>query len=648
MTWVLPADAALPDADGRICPLPALVTIASQPGGQHLLVDLERAGVLTITGDPERGLDLLRYIGSELATSEWADDVEVVLVGFGPEDTEHLIALNEERVRAAASLPDALARVRRRVAANTTALADSGAADAFAGRVNDIVVDAWMPHVLLIADPTATLAELDAQMQDSVRCAVAVAAAAEQASAWSVRVDPSSKLQVDWLSITDAYATRLPADQLARLAPMLRAARMLLTTELGEQADGVDQVDEPVPPADGDEPWAEGTDEHGHLLDQTTPDHQADPEQANHAEMPATGPVDSDPVLGVSRPTDGEPELERSPAVDEPVALLNSTDDGVTSAGAESSGSRLQPVVAISESALRPRRAATPPTGRRRRPPADPDLDGDLQDWHAPDCHRPRIAILGPVAVAAPGQPPAERLRFYSEVVVYLAVRGARGASSDQLDDALWPERRISYSSRRVAMTKVRRWLGENTDGDLWLPPNMGADRVYRINDGYLLDWHLFRRLRARGEARGAAGTTDLRRALELVRGAPLDGADRPYTAGNRNPYTWLPASGIQPHHLASAVVDVSHQLVSLYLDAGDATVARWAVEQAWLADPDRLNDQPWLDLMRITAGEGHTSELRALIDQLVLVREVEIPEELSPDTYREVNRLAGPLLRIG
>jgi hypothetical protein len=197
-------------------------------------------------------------------------------------------------------------------------------------------------------------------------------------------------------------------------------------------------------------------------------------------------------------------------------------------------------------------------------------------------------------------------------------------------------------------MTKVWRWLGENADGELWLPPNMGADRVYRIRDGYLLDWHLFRRLRARGEARGTAGATDLRRALELVRGAPLDGADRPYAAGNRNPYTWLPTSGIQPHHLASAVVDVAHQLVDLYLDAGDATAARWAVEQAWLADPDRLNDQPWLDLMRITAEEGHTSELRALIDQLVVAREVEVPEELSPETFREVNRLAGHHLRIG
>jgi hypothetical protein len=87
------------------------------------------------------------------------------------------------------------------------------------------------------------------------------------------------------------------------------------------------------------------------------------------------------------------------------------------------------------------------------------------------------------------------------------------------LDAALWLERHISQSARCVNMTKVRRWLGEDANSQQWLPPNMGDQR-------------LFCRLRTRGEARGAAGATDLRRALKLVHGAPLDGCDRPYQAG--------------------------------------------------------------------------------------------------------------------
>jgi hypothetical protein len=651
--WTLPGDAALPDVDGQLTPLPAVVTIASQPGGQHLLVDLERPGLLTITGDAERTRDLLRYVAAELATAQWIDDAEVVLVGFTLEETEQLIALGEDRVFAAVSLPDALARIGRRVAANTTAIADSGAGSSVAGRVNDIIADAWMPHLLLVADPKVALAELDTQFQEAGRCAVAVVAAAQTPSAWSVHVDQAGRLSVDWLSITDAHAAGLPSDQLARLAPMLQAARSVLGAGPEEADLGYGEVDEPVP-ADRDELWAEGTDLHGHLL------HPSHPEPAD--------PADLDPSLG-HRPVDhhapgeppapppdtdgpaasGEPEPERSPVVD-PAPLQPANAGAATSAPASPPSQRhqLQPTVAVPEPATRPTPPISPGPGRRRRAPADPDLDADLRAWHTPDQHRPRIAILGPVTIDAPGQPPTDRRRFHSEIIVYLASRGSRGATADQLDDALWPERRISQSARRVNMTKVRRWLGENAHGQQWLPPNMGVERLYRLADGYLLDWHLFRRLRTRGEARGSAGATDLRRAIELVRGAPLAGADRPYLTGGRNPYTWLPTTSIQPHHIASAIVDTAHQLVTLCLDAGDTTAARWAVEQAWVADPERLDDHPWLDLMRITAADGHNSELRTLVGQLVEAREVEVPEELSPDTYREVDRLAGDLLRMG
>jgi hypothetical protein len=541
-----------------------------------------------------------------------------------------------------------VARVGRRAAANLAALADSDAQDAFAGRVNDIIADAWMPHLLLIADPAADLTELDTKLQNSPRCAVAVAAVSDHPTTWSVHVDHDGRIDVDWLSITDAHATRLPADQLARLAPMLRTARTLLA-DSPIRPDGHDKVDdEPVPPAPQDEPWAEGTDMHGHLLRATddpaigasqppAPDRQVDEgpevyEPATAADVPnELDPSQSSPVGHQSRPV-GQPahdELEPGTNPAERSPAVNTTDRGevgiaATGDAAPNGASPLQPAFAGTQPNPPPAAPAPAQTSsRRRRAPADPDLDADLRDWHSPEPHRPRIAILGPVTVDAPGQPPPDRLRFYSEIVVYLASRGTRGAAADQLDEALWPQRPVTHSSRRVAMTKVRRWLGENADGQLWLPPNLGTDRLYRITNGYLLDWHLFRRLRTRGEARGAAGATDLRRALELVRGAPLDGADRPYATGKRNPYSWLPTSGIQPHHLASAIVDTAHQLVALYLDAGNTTSARWAVEQAWQADPDRLDDHPWLDLMRITAADGHTSELRTLLEQLIETREV-------------------------
>src|SRR5437762_4976196 len=162
----------------------------------------------------------------------------------------------------------------------------------------------------------------------------------------------------------------------------------------------------------------------------------------------------------------------------------------------------------------------------------------------------------------------------------------------------------------------------------------MTGDRTYRLTDGYLLDWHLFRRLRVRGEAHGPAGVKDLRAALELVRGVPLDGADRAYALGARNPYPWLPESDIYPGHIVSAIADTAHELAELYLDAGDTTSTRWAVRQAWRADPYRGDDELWRDLMRAEYIDGHTAELRQLLGELIQARDAEVPEDLSKETY--------------
>jgi hypothetical protein len=93
--------------------------------------------------------------------------------------------------------------------------------------------------------------------------------------------------------------------------------------------------------------------------------------------------------------------------------------------------------------------------------------------------------------------------------------------------------------------------------------------------------------------------------------------------------------------------VDTAHQLVTLCLESGDTTTARWAVEQAWLADPDRSDDHPFVDLMRINHADGHRSELRTLLEQLIEARGVEVPEELAPATFRAIDELAGDLLRV-
>ncbi|MFI5845604.1 hypothetical protein ACIA8K_38460 [Catenuloplanes sp. NPDC051500] len=148
---------------------------------------------------------------------------------------------------------------------------------------------------------------------------------------------------------------------------------------------------------------------------------------------------------------------------------------------------------------------------------------------------------------------------------------------------------------------------------------------------------NLLRRLRTRAETNGPDGAEDLRRALELVRGQPLAGADLTHSTRYRTPYAWLPDSAIQPHHLVSAIVDTTHQHVALCLETGDLASARWAVDIAWQADQQRAEGHPWLDAIRIAYQAGHYVEVRTLLDDLVQARDAEVPEDLSAATYREI-----------
>ncbi|GIJ12241.1 LysM peptidoglycan-binding domain-containing protein [Micromonospora andamanensis] len=593
--WTLPTDASLTAAEGQLAPLPILVAVGSEPG-RHLMLDLERLGSLTIGGDAERALALLRYIASEAACNRWSDDVEVILAGFPVDQAEQLIALNPDRIRAVSNIAETTARLRRRAVAITSALRHADVSDTLHGRIAD-VGDAWAPQLLLVADTDEQardgLAELGNDLDNRGRCAVAVVTIAKPGQSIgpnNITVDSDATLHVALPFLqTTAIAAGLPAAELEPLAEIMRQARAAL--------------DEPTPVAAETESWATDTDAAGGLLPFAEDLPDPDDEKAQ-------------------RSTSAEPERRPSSILHIPHQPL--------AAGLATTATQ---------------RAVTA-AARQRRKQADPRLDADLDAWQQHDRTRPRVGILGPVTVDAPGAVPDQRRRFHGELIVYLAQRGARGATREQLTEAMWPDQQVKDTSRRVAITRARRWLGETPDGSPWLP-EMGPDRVYRLEEGYLLDWHLFKRLRSRGEAHGPAGIRDLRAALDLVRGVPLDGADRAYAAGARNPYTWLAESDIYPGHITSAIVDTAHRLATMYLDASDTTNARWAVQQAWAADPHRGDDGPWHDLMRAAYIEGHSAELRNLLGELMSAREAEVPEDLAPDTYAWLLHLLPDVLGV-
>jgi len=608
--WTLDPEAVLDvDTDEHLSPYPGLMTIASHHdvGKQsriHLLIDTERPGVLSVSGDRSRSADLLRYLAAEAATSTWGDDAVVVVAGLDAADTANLIALNDGRVQANASVADALARISRRTAANAQALADTGAADTIDGRIHHSEGTTWAPQLLFVADPEGVhadlLAELDQQLAGLPRCAVAIVALTPTATRWNIHVDADGAITVPWLATQHTTASQLTGAQLADLAATITKARPhpQRTTVFDRLHDDFEYpFDEPVPAAA--EEWATGTDTHGHLLSSIA-DEFADEHDAEEAPAAAGGGDQDD--------TAGDHQQAQAPV---PAAGVNGHSHLATAAATA-----------------------------RRPLPDDPALDADLAAWNDAEKTRPCIGILGPVTVEAPGFIPDERLRFYAELVVFLAQRGRRGATAEEIIANLWMGEPIGRNSLRVALSRVRRWLGEDADGLPWMPGNSSGEAPYRLKDGYLLDWHLFRRVRARGEARGNAGVADLRAALELVRGVPLDGADHRHGSNKRTPYPWLPNSEIPPYHLTAAIVDTAHTLVDLCLEAGDYDGARWAVDRAWIADPEHTDDHPWQDRMRIAAAEGRGAELRAIVADLLHARGAEALVDLSKSTYAVILEL--------
>ena len=95
-----------PEIVGIDAPLPSLVTLGRDALG-ILMVNLESAGSVAVSG-PEADSSL-QALAVELATAQWSDQIDVVLLGFG-EGQQGL-----ERVSHARSLVAVNSKMRRRV-----------------------------------------------------------------------------------------------------------------------------------------------------------------------------------------------------------------------------------------------------------------------------------------------------------------------------------------------------------------------------------------------------------------------------------------------------------------------------------------------------------------------------------------------------
>ena len=521
-------------ADGA-APWPQLVTMGADAAGWRL-VNLEALGVVSLTGNQLYAEDLARYLVGELAVAPWARDVEVDCLAVCGE----LPGLAPARIHYHPDT-DVVADLVAAAVATVDRLTETDALNLDTARAGFAGDELWDSRVLVSAIP-------DAQHIDVLTRLVAEQPGRNATSVLLLAVD-LAPVGLE-LRLTDQGRLQVPALELDLVVNGLTEAEARgCVAVLAAGADLHDLAMPTVQPAEGSPEWEQWCDQAGSLRTELTVPRGSD----------VTGTTSMLP----------EP-------------------DQVYVSGTANTAEDLAVIA-----------PQVPITVRERVEQVDPTLDADITMWWASSADQPRLQVLGQVKVrlGRTGQAikAAARTGFATELVAYLHTRPT-GATTEEVADAL----AVSVERVRKDASLVRGWLGANpATGEPFLPPALKAGRqrgvgVYLIED-LLCDADLFRRLRLRGEARGADGLDDLTMALRLVNGTPYDGI-------RAKGGVWLAENPLD-QHLLCAVVDVAHTVTTIALANGQLQQARAAAELAALTAPDETT--PQLDLAAIANQEG-------------------------------------------
>ena len=555
-------------------PLPALVTVGTGPRGQVWLLNLEELGAVTITGDADKSADLIRYMAAELAVNDWSQTVRMDLVDVATE----IAAIDPGRIHVHDQAAHAAQDLTAHAVGTIDRCTDEGTTVADA-RANQTGEDLWTSRALLVArndDPAV------AQAAQTVATSVGRAGASvvslsahdpedDLATTIEVTADGHLFMPRTGLRLT---ACALPIDEAHGIVQLLDQGRA--------------QHDEPMPlaaPSDADEDWRSMTDASGALREEyTQPRQDHDAAEASSSLLP--------------------------PNEDEWIAQTATTVEDVE---------RIAPRVTESV--------------RQDLEDRDPDLDEDLERWHSPDCDLPRLSLLGPVTARVGGDARAvlEDSRAYlTELLAYLALR-PQGATMAEVREAFG----ISDGRVRSSIKSLRDWLGTNPRTGKPHLPNAKDSRaakirgvgVYQVDD-VLVDVDLFRRLRARGQARGEHGLEDLNAALALVEGPPFD----QLRAGG---WSWL-AEGDRPdQQMVCAVTDVAHIVINHAIATNDGPTALATAEAVMAAVPHE--EIARLDLVAAMSATGHGNTAGQLRQSVLESSDDTLPVDLSERTDRIV-----------
>lgn len=545
----LPEDAPDPE---YTCSYPLLVGIGSNDSGEHVLINFEEHPYVTITGGPTKRAAFARYVSAELAFNPWS--IIVIVDTFG-EPSQVTFRSNDLPAWTAGRANQHINHDERFVTEIASSL--------------DPKIAHWDIENFHAVIATSEHADLAQQISEIVtaypsRAGTAVLLFADTAAPESTTIE-----------LTHDGRLHLPSLDLDLAAAGITESEAAACAAVFSLAPDPDNI--PVPASKQANGQRAGTDEGGALI----------PEQT------APRPVDQPAGPGS--------------------VLPKKTKQYVTAAATTTSDiEHLAPITAHLASAPDGPNASSEADGATN----DDALLNDIVDsWFDPQCPFPRLSLLGPVSARTHGDPKAvaRRKPFYLEILTYLVLH-PEGVTGAQMSEDFG----IRIERLRTDIGEVRKWLGTNPrTGKLHLPKADTSDAsgvrgsaLYRVED-VLTDWDLFKRLRTRGQRRGADGIDDLITALDLVTGEPFS---------HLRPAGWAWLNDLRTNDIAQcAIVDTAHIVTAHALEQHDTNLALITVEIACKASP--YDEICRLDLACVKDAIGDASGADAIIDREVFNR---------------------------
>lgn len=626
-------------------PFPALVTLGLDEEGASLLINLEEAGTLAITGPHHTSTAVLTALAVELIGSPWADDAVVELVGCLPELAE---AMDCDRVVHSTDLDHVLTGLEHVADAHAGMLTRQGVDGALQARTAQVHPETWTPH-LLIVDRDLTETQRDriaALVEAHPRLAIAaVTTGSEPVGEWQLDLDtagsdPVAVLEPTGVAIApqmmplDAYESLIAAFTAAdeidaagpqwatEVTPAVTLDQIQAVTAAHPRTDpgAVPHVradDTPVDEPTGgwtalDHPGDEDRDEpvsarqDAYLTSGWSLHHdQATAEYATAGQAPDE---DAQQPQGSTRYEAGWDVLADELAdVVEDHLVQAATEGAATEAASDTDA----PISAASAPVDVPS-AHIAPTRRLM------DLAPGRDILAGPG---PLVRLLGSVEIQdATGKRPRSP-GVATEIIAYLTLHPGRGHQA--FDAAIWPGKRLTANTRNAELSHTRNWLGTADDGHPYVA--IVEDDVYKAASDLRCDWHAFQEYI--GTSLATADDADLVAALKLVDGQPL-------TPPSRRRMDWADRDKTA---ILAAVADVAHELATRALRLRDHVTATWAAQTGLEAEP--VAEFLWRDLLLAIHASGDRERLTETVARLHITMEA-IDGELDDDTAHLIDQL--------